>query len=197
MAQPKKKTSVGGTIVCIALAAAVIVGIYMSVTRNKQKNAIEADANVTEATTLIARDLDKDYPATVREVMKYYCRITKCLYSDGVSESELTKLTDKLRALYTDELLEENDRTEMFGLIKTEIKNYEKAGTKIQSYNVAESGEITYYRSETPQRAVINIYFTLKQEKDSSFERAYEEFVLVQDDDARWKIMGWRLSEGQ
>ncbi|MBR5732890.1 MAG: hypothetical protein IKX80_05550 [Lachnospiraceae bacterium] len=198
MAQPKKKTSVGGTIVCIALAAAVIVGIYMSVTRNKQKNAIEADADVTEATTLIARDLDKDYPATVREVMKYYCRITKCLYSDDVSESQLTRLVDKLRGLYTDELLGKNDRTEMIGLIKTEIKNYEKAGRTIQSYNVAESGEITYYRNETPQRAVINIYFTLKQnDKDSPFARAYEEFVLVQDENARWKIMGWRLSEDQ
>ena len=197
MAQPKKKTSVGGTIVCIALAAAVIVGIYMSMTRNRQKNAIEANADVTEATTLISRDLEKDYPATVREVMKYYCRLSKCIYSDGVSESELIKLTDKLRALYTDDLLEKNDRTEMIGLIKTEIKNYEKAGSKIQSYNVAESGEIKYYRNETPQRAIINIYFTIKQEKDNSFDRAYEEFVLVQDAKDRWKIMGWRMAEGQ
>ena len=106
----------------------MIVVIYMSMTRNRQKNAIEANADVTEATTLISRDLEKDYPATVREVMKYYCRLTKCIYSDGVSESELIKLTDKLRALYTDDLLEKNDRTEMIGLIKTEIKNYEKAG---------------------------------------------------------------------
>ena len=197
MAQTKKKSSLGVTIVGILFGAVFIVGIYLTVTRGREQNAIEADAEVSEANTLISRDLEKDYPATVREVMKYYCRITKCLYSDGVSEVQLTELTDKLRELYTDDLLAANDRTEMIGLIKTEIKNYEKAGSKIQSYNVAESGEIKYYRNETPQRAIINIYFTIKQEKDNSFDRAYEEFVLVQDAKDRWKIMGWRMAEGQ
>ena len=197
MAQTKKKSSLGATIVGILFGAVFIVGIYLTVTRGRQQNAIEADAVVSEANTLISRDLEKDYPATVREVMKYYCRITKCLYSDGVSEVQLTELTDKLRELYSDDLLAANDRTEMIGLIKTEIKNYEKAGSKIQSYNVAESGEIKYYRNETPQRAIINIYFTIKQEKDNSFDRAYEEFVLVQDAKDRWKIMGWRMAEGQ
>ena len=196
MAQPKKKSSVGTTIVCILFAAVFIVGIYLSITRDKQKNAIESDAEVTEVTTLISRDLEKDYPATVREVMKYYCRITKCIYSDELSDSQMTKLVDKLRALYSDDLLAKNDRTEMIGLVKTEIKNYKTAETKIQSYNVAESGEITYYRNETPQRALIDIYFTLKN-KDGSFDRAYEEFVLIQDADGRWKIQGWRLSEDQ
>ena len=197
MAQTKKKSSLGATIVGILFGAVFIVGIYLTVTRGRQQNAIEADAVVSEANTLISRDLEKDYPATVREVMKYYCRITKCLYSDGVSEVQLTELTDKLRELYSDDLLAANDRTEMIGLIKTEIKNYERAGSKIQSYNVAESGEIKYYRNETPQRAIINIYFTIKQEKDNSFDRAYEEFVLVQDAKDRWKIMGWRMAEGQ
>ena len=197
MAQTKKKSSLGATIVGILFGVVFIVGIYLTVTRGRQQNAIEADAEVSEANTLISRDLEKDYPATVREVMKYYCRITKCLYSDGVSEVQLTELTDKLRELYSDDLLAANDRTEMIGLIKTEIKNYEKAGSKIQSYNVAESGEIKYYRNETPQRAIINIYFTIKQEKDNSFDRAYEEFVLVQDAKDRWKIMGWRMAEGQ
>ncbi|MCR5428571.1 MAG: hypothetical protein K6F16_06230 [Lachnospiraceae bacterium] len=197
MAQTKKKSSLGATIVGILFGAVFIVGIYLTVTRGRQQNAIEADAEVSEANTLISRDLEKDYPATVREVMKYYCRITKCLYSDGVSEVQLTELTDKLRELYSDDLLAVNDRTEMIGLIKTEIKNYEKAGSKIQSYNVAESGEIKYYRNETPQRAIINIYFTIKQEKDNSFDRAYEEFILVQDAKDRWKIMGWRMAEGQ
>ena len=132
MAQTKKKSSLGATIVGILFGAVFIVGIYLTVTRGRQQNAIEADAEVSEANTLISRDLEKDYPATVREVMKYYCRITKCLYSDGVSEVQLTELTDKLRELYSDDLLAANDRTEMIGLIKTEIKNYEKAGSKIQ-----------------------------------------------------------------
>jgi len=195
MAQKKKTKSVGGTIFMVVLMAVVLVGIYMVLTRGKDNTAIEADADISEASTLIARDLESDYPATVREVMKYYCRITKCLYSEELSDSQLINLVDKIRGLYSDKLLEENDRTEMIGLVRGELKQYESSKTVIQSYNVAESGEITYYRDEVPQRAVINIYFTLKQ--DNAFVRSYEEFVLVQDKDDRWKILGWRLSEEQ
>lgn len=193
MAKADKKSSLVGTIIFVVLVAAVVIGIYMSVTRSKDSNAIEANVEVTEASTLISRDLKNNYPATVREVMKYYCRITQCLYSDELSDSEVEKLVDKIRELYSDELLKENDRDTMLGLARGEIKNYRSNKKTIQSYNVAESGEITYYRNETPARAVINIYFTIKE--DNYYVRAYEEFVLVQDSNENWKILGWRLSE--
>ena len=196
MAEVKKKNSVVGTIVFIVLLAAVIIGVYLVINRDKNKTSAEVDVKVSDAEKLISRNLESDYPATVREVLVYYSKITKCLHSDDLSESQLIELTDKIRALYSEELLNRNDRTEMIGLIKGEIKSYKDNKMSIQSYNVAESGEVTYFRNEDPPRAVINVYFTVKhEEKDIYFERAYEEFALAQDKDGKWKILGWRLTE--
>ena len=196
MAQVKKKSSVGGTIVFILLLAAVILGVYLSLIRDKNKTSAEVDVKFSEADKLISRDLETDYPATVREVMVYYSKITKCLYSDDISDSQLIELTDKIRGMYSDELLEQNDRTEMIGLIRGEIKKYQANKMSIQSYNVEESGEIVHYKNENPPRAVVDVYFTIKHdEKEIYFERAYEEFVLAQDSDYKWKILGWRLTE--
>ena len=187
MAQVKKKSSVGGTIVFILILAVVFVGVYLAINRGRNTTSAEVDVSVSDADKLIARDLKTDYPATVREVLVYYSKITKCLYSDDVSDSQLIELTDKIRGLYSDELLEQNDRTEMIGLIRGEIKKYQANNMSIQSYNVEESGEIVHYKNENPPRAVVDVYFTIKHnEKERYFDRAYEEFVLVQDDDYRW-----------
>lgn len=196
MAETKKKSGVAGTIVFVILAAMVIVGVYLSLTRDKNKGGkFEAEVSVSDAGNLIAKDLATNYPGTAREVMKMYCRITQSLYSDDLSDKEIEQLVDQVRMLYADELLAENDRDTMLGLVRGEIKHYNSNKLSINSYNVAESGEITYFRNETPPRAIVNIYFTIKNEKDKSFERAYEEFVLIQDDYSHWKILGWRQTE--
>lgn len=190
----KKKAGVGGTIFIVIMAAAVILGFYMMLTRNKDKGTLEADVDISEASTLIARDLKKDYPGTAREVMKLYCRITQCLYSDELSDDQIEDLVDQIRGLYSDELLAANNREEMIGLARGEIKHYRSNNMTINSYNVCESADIVYYRTSKPYRAVLNIYFTIKTE--DGFERAYEEFVLVEDEtDGHWKIMGWRMAE--
>lgn len=195
MAETKKKSGIAGTIVFVALAALFVIGIYMSLTRNKNEGKLEADVQISEASNLIAKDLKNSYPGTAREVMKLYCRITQCLYSDDLSDKEIEDLIDQLRMLYADELLAENDRDTMIGLARGEIKHYNSNTMTINSYNVEESGEITYFRNENPPRALIDVYFTIKNDKAKSFERAYEEFVLIEDDNSHWKILGWRLTE--
>lgn len=195
MAEPKQKAGVGGTIIAILIVAAFVVGVYLSITRNKNDGKFEANVSSTEASTLIAKDLKKNYPGTAREVMKMYCRITQALYSEELSDSEIEKLIDQLRMLYSDELLAENERDTMIGLARGEIMHYRSNEMSINSYNVEESGEITYFRNETPQRAIVDIYFTIKQEKEKNFIRSYEEFVLTENEEGQWKILGWRLSE--
>ena len=193
MADKEKKTGVLGTVVFVILLAAVVIGVYLTLNRNDDNGKLEADVEISEVNTLMSRDLTTDYPATAREVMKLYCRITQCLYSEELEDDEIAALVDQIRALYADDLLAENDRDTMLGLARGEIKHYRSNNMVINSYNVAESAEIVYYRTSKPYRAVINIYFTVKQ--DTAFTRAYEEFVLVEGDDGRWKILGWRQTE--
>ncbi len=192
-AADKKKNSIVGTIIFVVFAAALIVGIYLSITRNRDKTSAESDAKTTEANLLISKDLSKDYPATVREVLRLYCRITKCLYNDDLSDGQLVSLVDQLRALYSDELLENNERNDMIAYVRGDISSYKSATRSIQSYSIDESGQISY--SEDRRQAAINMYFTIKNEKEKSFVRAAEEFILELDEGEKWKIVGWRLAE--
>ena len=194
MAKSTKKAGVGGTIVVVLIIAAFIVGLYMMLTRSKdEKTKLEPNVKVSEATTLIDRDLKKDYPGTAREVMKFYCKITQCLYNNELSDSEIEKLVDQLRGIYSDELLEKNERDMMVGLVRGEIKHYRSNDMTINSYNIAESGEIVYDRTSVPQKCAVDIYLTTKS--GNEFYRSYETFYLYEDDDKHWKILGWEITE--
>lgn len=195
MAEPKKKAGIGGVIVVVIIVGAFLIGLYLTLTRGKNEGKLEANVETSEVSTLLDKDLKNNYPGTVREVMKMYCRITQALYGEELEDDEIEGLIDQLRMLYADALLAENDRDTMIGLARGEIKHYNSNGMTINSYHVEESGEITYYRNDNPPRAIVDIYFTIKHEDDKSFERSYEEFVLTQNSDGQWKILGWRLSE--
>ena len=189
----KSKMGLGGTIVFVILFAAVVVGIYLMITREKNDGKLESNVEVTEYSSLKQRNMVTNYPQTAREVVKLYCRITKCLYNEDLSDSQIEDLVDMLRMLYSTELLEENPREDMIGLVKGDIQNYKKFERTINSYSIDDSGDIVYVRTTKPAKATVNMYFTIKA--GGAFERAYEEILLVEQDENIWKILGWRQSD--
>ncbi|MBR4725389.1 MAG: hypothetical protein IK071_06360 [Lachnospiraceae bacterium] len=189
----KSKLGLGGTIVLLVLFAALVVGLYLMLTRDKDEGKLEADVDVSEYSTLKQRSLVTNYPQTAREVVKMYCRITKCLYNEDLTESQIEDLVDMLRMLYSEELLAENPREDMIGLVKGDIQSYKKFERTINSYSIDDSGDIVYVRTTKPAKASVNIYFTIKA--GSAFERAYEEILLVEQAENVWKILGWRQSD--
>lgn len=189
----KSKLGIGGTIVLLVLFAALVVGLYLMLTRDKDEGKLEADVDVSEYSTLKQRSLVTNYPQTAREVVKMYCRITKCLYNEDLTESQIEDLVDMLRMLYSEELLAENPREDMIGLVKGDIQSYKKFERTINSYSIDDSGDIVYVRTTKPAKASVNIYFTIKA--GSAFERAYEEILLVEQAENVWKILGWRQSD--
>ncbi len=188
----KKKAGIGGTIVVVAVMAALIIGFYLMLTRDKREGKFEADVDVTEASSLLARDLGKNYPQTAREVVKYYCRITKSLYSEELTDRQIEQLVDMLRLLYSDELLKQNPRDNMLDFVKGDIQKYKKNKRTINSYSIDDSGDIVYIRTTKPAKATVNIYFTIKE--GAYFERAFEEVKLYEESENVWKILGWQES---
>lgn len=189
----QSKIGIGGTIFIVAIVASLIVGLYMVITRNRDSGKLEPDVDVTEYSSLKQRNLVQNYPQTAREVVKMYCRITKCLYNEELSDSQTEDLVDMLRLLYSDELLDQNPRMDMIGLVKGDIANYKKAGRSINSYSIDDSADIVYVRTTQPAKASVNMYFTLKE--GAGFNRAYEEILLVEAEENVWKILGWRASD--
>lgn len=93
-----KKTGI--VILTIALIAAICGSFY--VVNDKSKRANQKEKVLTEVQRITTKDLDKNYPQTPREVVKFYNRIVKCYYGMQYSDEELDVLTDQaLKLLMT------------------------------------------------------------------------------------------------
>ena len=195
MAINKKKSGPLGTIIFMVLFAAVVIGIYFAITRGKNTDTKEIPAETSEADALIKKDLDWEYPATPREVLKLYCRITKCLYNDDLTDEQIKKLVSQVRNLYSFDLLENNAEDEQIAFIKGDRVEYKKDKKTIFSFAIDSASNIEYIDTKAGKTAVIKMYFTLKA--GANMERSFEEFSLIQQDDGKWKIAAWRQSENE
>ena len=189
----KKKWGVGGTIFFMVCCAAVIIGIYLSITRGKDRNTLELEVKETEADVLLGKDLEKSYPPTAREVLKLYSRITKCIYNDELSPDTTRKLMGMLRELYTDELRDNNREEDQLALLLGEVTKYHNDKMTIYSYTIDSGANARKIETVAGSTTLINMYFTIRSE--GKMDRAYEEFSLVLDDKGRWKIAAWRPTE--
>ena len=192
MAKKKKNSPVGTIIFCI-LMAAVLIGLYFMLTRKKEDTKSEIPAETSEADTLIKKDLDIDYPATPREVLKLYARITKCIYNEEITDEQIVKLVQQVRKLYADALLDNNAEDEQIALIKGDIQNYRKENKIIYSYAIDSANNINVIQTKAGKTALIKMYFTLRA--GASMDRAFEEFSILEEENGRWKIAGWRPAE--
>lgn len=195
MAINKKKNGPLGTIIFMVLFAAVVIGIYFAITRGKNTDTKEIPAETSEADALIKKDLDWEYPATPREVLKLYCRITKCLYNDDLTDEQIKKLVSQVRNLYSFDLLENNAEDEQIAFIKGDRVEYKKDKKTIFSFAIDSASNIEYIDTKAGKTALIKMYFTLKA--GANMERSFEEFSLIQQDDGKWKIAAWRQSENE
>ena len=117
-----KKSTVRITVVFVILII-VVVGYYTYLS-GKSKDAA-GDAKMTEIQIALSRDLANNYPPTVKEVMKYYADIQKCLYGGAATDEEIEQLGLKARELYDEELLENNDETMNLLQLKAEVESFQ------------------------------------------------------------------------
>ena len=186
----KSKKGVLGTIIFILLLGAVVAGFYMMVTRDKE-GKLEADVEVSDYSMLMRNDLSKQYPQTVREVVKYFCRIIKCANNEELSDDQMEKLVDMLRILYSDELLEQNPREAMLRYIRGDISAFKEDGRSISTYGIDDTNDIVVEKKTKPAKATVHMYFTVKNDKEG-LKRYYWDVLLYESSENVWKILGWR-----
>ena len=68
------------TIIIIGLILVAAVAGY-AVSLNRRKAVAEADTQVTAVQKVLMRDLERNYPPSPKEVVKYFAEITKCFYN--------------------------------------------------------------------------------------------------------------------
>ena len=168
----------------------IIVFAYIGFSnRNEEKANEEAQKeNITKLDKTILKNLEEEYPASVHEVIKYYCNVLQCMFNGEVSDKQIDQLIDKERMLFDKELLKVNEYSEFVKGRYSEIKQYKKKKITIVKFLVDESDNIKYWQNNKSKMASIKVKIYLGGERYSSFTQKY---VLRQDEDSKWKILSW------
>lgn len=180
-------------IACICL----ICGGYFFFSQN---NAVSED-ELTEVEKVLVKDLKKDYPKTPREVVKFYNRIIKCYYSEDLSDKDLEDMVDQMLYLLDEDLLLVNPRDEYYKSVLSDIEEYEEKNKYVVSTDVCDSNDVTYVddvkdgSDEVDKLAYVNASYFINT--DGKFTNTYQQFVLRQDEDGRWKILTFYEVEGE
>ncbi len=188
-----KKQNTSKTIVVMILFAIIAIAIYYKLSDSTSPFGSKKETEMTEAQTLIAKDLEGNYPATPRAVLKLYERIVKCIQNDALKEGEIEELAQQMRNLLDEEFLVSNPYEVQLEKLKLEKDAFKKSNSSIMNYNVAESELVTYWNYQEKEMSSVLVNYTLKQ--SSTYVKITEKFILRKDAENRWKILGWETVE--
>jgi len=183
-------------IIAIACICLICGGYFLF----SQNNTV-SEENLTEVEKVLVKDLKKDYPKTPREVVKFYNRIVKCYYSEKLSDKEIEDMVDQMRYLLDEDLLMVNPRDEYYKSVVKDIEDYNSKNKRIVNTDVCDSNDVTYVddvkdgENEVDKLAYVNASYFINT--DGQFANTYQQFVLRQDDDGRWKILTFYEVEGE
>ncbi len=189
----KRSGSVKILIIVIILAA-IVLGYFYYLGHRDRKQAEEAVA-ATVVQSVLMRDLEHNYPPTPKEVVKYYSEITECFYNEEYSDEELTQLATKIQLLYDAELVANKSQDQYMQDLKNEIVDMKKNKYTIASYEVSSSTDVEYFTQDEYSCARLYCTYYLRQPSSGTRVASLERFVLRQDQDGHWKILGWELVE--
>lgn len=178
--------------IVILLMVAVMLGYYYYLS-NKQKEKQEAQETVTVAQNLIMKDLEKHYPPTVKEVIRFYSDITKCFYNEEYTNEELEQLAGQTRLLYDDALVANNDWGQYIIELKEDIQYYKDNNIRISSYSLPASTDVDYF--EENEHDFARIYCTYMLATGNVKQAVEEVYLLRKDEKGHWRIYGWDLAE--
>ncbi|MBQ7920743.1 MAG: hypothetical protein IJ324_12490 [Lachnospiraceae bacterium] len=188
MKSNKKNTVI---IVVVAVVILAIVAYYCYLV-NRDRQTLE-EQNLTVVQKVLARDLEKDYPPSPKEVIKYYNEVMKCFYNEECSVEEIEALGRQARLLYDDELVENNPWETYLAGLTLEIVQYKETNRRIASASVASSTDVEYFTDDGYEFARIRCGYSFTTGKTN--ESTVEVYLLRQDEDKHWKIYGWDLAE--
>ncbi|MEE0918781.1 MAG: DUF6715 family protein [Lachnospiraceae bacterium] len=169
---------------------ALVVGYYFYLSNKETKTN---DTIVTAVQTVIQKNIEKDYPPTPKEVIKYYSDVTKCLYNEKYTDEQLEQMADKLLLLFDEELLEINPREQYIVSLKKDIKEFLNSGYSIVNYTPSNSADVVY--DTVNGRECAKLYCTYSVKKGADYTASKHVFELRKDKDGHWKILGFGMAD--
>ncbi len=175
-------------IIVIILLLVALVGYYAFLA-NKDKKAKE-EASMTAIQEVLSRDMKYDYPATPKEVVKYYNAILKCFYNEECTDGDIDELGQRARELYDAELLEANEIGPYMIRLREDIADYKENERKIANFAVSASTNVDFFEEDGFSFARLMCTYNITEAKESHFTR--QVYLLRKDENNHWKIYGWQ-----
>lgn len=185
----KKAQGTKGLIIVLVLIL-LVVGYYYYLSHRTVEETEEV--TISQVQDLLLRDLDRNYPPSPKEVLKYFFEITTCLYNEKLSEEDTKALALKVQELFDDELTANNPQEEYLTELKSEIASFQTSG-QILNYSTSSSVDVDYFEEDGYSFA--RIYGTYYLQVQKSLKSLEEVFLLRKDEEGHWKLYGWQPIE--
>lgn len=177
--------------IVFVIMAVTAFGLYYYLVNKAKISSPQTETSAVQ--DVLLKNLETDYPATVREVLKYYNEIMSCYYNEDCTQEEIEALADKAMELYDTELADYQDRVQYIANLKTEIERYQKDEIVLSNSSPASSTDVEYYVRDGRDCAKIRCVYTLR--KGTNLSTLKEVYIMREDEDGHWKILGWDLAD--
>ncbi len=185
-----KKSTVRVTVAFVVMIV-IVIGFYAYL--SGKSRAVADDVKMTQIQLVLSRDMQNDYPPTVKEVIKYYMDIQKCLYNEECTDEDVEQLGLRARELYDTELLENNEEEMNLQQLRAEVASFRSDEKKITSITVASSVNVDTFTEDGYDFARIQCSYTVLEKGQSNPTSTI--YLLRRDENRRWKIYGWDLAQ--
>lgn len=187
------KNAGGIKIIIIGIILAALVVGYFFYLSKKVQNTQEEVVESTQVQVVLLRDLDKNYPPSPKEVIKYFNEVSTCFYNETYTEDELYELAMKIQGIYDDELIANKSEERYLEDLKAAIQEMKANKRSISSCEISASTDVEFFYEEEDYCARLYCTYNVKQESMTLKNTVI--FVLRQDEDKHWKILGWDVAK--
>ena len=188
----KKSGLIKGVIVGVVLIC-LVGGYYYYLTNRREDKSKEETVDTTVVQGVLMRDLDKNYPPTPREVVKYFGELAQCIIGETYTDEEFEKLAVQAQKLYDAELISNKTQQQYLDDLKGDINTFKEEEIVISSYSPSSSVDVEEFSRDGYKWAKLYCSFSLR--KGTYIESNEEVFLLRKDEDGHWKIYGWQPVE--
>lgn len=184
-----RKTAIFGIFAVIAIAILVIAAFWMQSRRGKTDPEPEVD--VSQAAEILLRDIDKSYPPTPKELLKYYSEITCCFYDEKLTEEQLEALAKRSYLLYDDELKDSMPYEDYYENLRKEVEAFRAQKLVVSGYSVSAATDVERFSEDGFEWARLYAQYRLRQGTEYMYSN--EVFIMRKDNVGHWKIYGFDL----
>lgn len=189
----KNAQGIKGMIIMLVLLA-LILGYYAYLSNRSKKDKSE-EVVISAVQEVLMRDMEKNYPPTPKEVLKYYSELTQCFYNEELTEEELKDLGMRARELYDDELVANQTEEEYLSDLEFDVASFHSKGLTVFSFSTSSSTDVEEFTMDGRKWARLYCIYNLRQGSDMLSTQ--EVFLMRKDEDGHWKIYGWDLVENE